>query len=173
MATIDAATTNAVPSARAAAPALRWQWSRLDALAAAEVYAILRLRQEVFVVEQACAFLDADGCDDASWHLAGWTDAAEGPALVAYLRVVDPGVKYPEPSIGRVVTAPSHRRLGLGRGLMREGLARAASLWPRRALRIGAQQRLERFYAELGFRTVSAPYDEDGIPHVEMLRDVG
>jgi ElaA protein len=79
-------------------------------------------------------------------------------------------VKYEEPSIGRIVTAQEVRRTGLGRELVREALARAERLWPGRAIRIGAQQRLERFYQEFGFVTASAPYDEDGIMHVEMVR---
>jgi len=90
--------------------------------------------------------------------------------LVAYCRLVPPGTKFAEPSIGRVVTLPAARGMGHGRALMREALAEAARLWPGRALRIGAQRYLERFYGEFGFVTVSEPYDEDGIAHVEMLR---
>jgi ElaA protein len=157
-----------------ALPTLRWQWSRLAGLAPADLYAVMVVRQQVFVVEQQCAFADADGFDVGAWHLIGWDrhDGRRGDAraVAAYLRVVDPGGKYPEPSIGRVVTAPTHRRIGLGRALMAEGIARTAAAWPGRAIRIGAQQRLEAFYAALGFVTVSAPYIEDGIPHVEMLR---
>ncbi len=98
------------------------------------------------------------GCDDAS------------PSLAAYLRVIDPGAKYAEPSIGRVLTVPPWRGVGLGRIVMAEGIARTAAAWPGRPVRIAAQQRLEHFYAELGFRTVSEPFLEDGIPHLEMLR---
>jgi ElaA protein len=94
----------------------------------------------------------------------------QGTELVAYCRLVPPGVKYAEPSIGRVATTQAARRTGRGRELMREALARAGELWPGRAIRIGAQQRLERFYEDFGFVTSSAPYDEDGIPHIEMLR---
>lgn len=152
-----------------------WTWARFDALAAADVYDFLALRSEVFVVEQGCPFLDADGFDSSAWHLLGRApESASAPGstslLLAYLRVLDAGVKYQEPSIGRVITRASHRRTGLGRALMREGLARAASVWPGRAIRIAAQQRLEAFYASLGFTSVGAPYLEDGIDHIEMLR---
>ena len=151
-------------------PRVQWTWKRFPELTPAELYAILAARAAVFVVEQACAFQDVDGLDAFAWHLLGWVEQDDCPTLAAYLRLIDPGRKYTEPSIGRVLTALPYRRTDLGRAAMREGLARAAALYPGCEVRIGAQQRLERFYAELGFRTVSAPYDEDGIAHVEMLR---
>jgi len=155
---------------RVPAPAaMQWQWSRLSELAVGDLYAVMAARQQVFVVEQRCAFLDADGLDLHAWHLLGWDDAAATPRLAAYLRIVDPGHKFAEPSIGRVLTSAACRGTGLGRVLMNEGLARAAGVFPGRAIRIAAQQQLEDFYASLGFRTVSAPFLEDGIPHVEML----
>ena len=150
--------------------ALRWQWSRLPDLAPADLYAVLAARQQVFTVEQHCAFQDADGYDFVAWHLLGWTTADAAPALVAYLRVLDPGSKYAEPSIGRVLTVPPHRRSGLGRAVMDEGLARCKAAWPGRPIRVAAQQRLEAFYASLDFRAVAPPYIEDGIPHVDMVR---
>jgi ElaA protein len=150
-------------------PQVVWQWKRFAELAPAELYALLAARAPVFIVEQQCAFQDLDAIDEFAWHLLGWTSRNHAPALAAYLRLIDPGRKYAEPSIGRVLTAAPFRGAGIGREAMREALARAALLYPDRAVRIGAQQRLERFYSELGFRTVSAPYDEDGIAHVEML----
>ncbi|MEP7181028.1 MAG: GNAT family N-acetyltransferase [Betaproteobacteria bacterium] len=156
--------------AQLAQPALEWQWSRLSGLAPGALYAVMALRQQVFVAEQRCTFVDADGFDVDAWHLLGWEQQRGDRALAAYLRVVDPGGKYPEPSIGRVVTPLSHRGIGLGRALMVEGMARSNAAWPGRAIRIAAQQRLEAFYAGLGFRTMAAPYLEDGILHVEMLR---
>ena len=147
----------------------RWQWSRMAQLTAGELYAVLAARQQVFAVEQHCAFLDADGHDACAWHLLGWVGESGAQTLVAYLRVLDPGRKFAEPSIGRVLTLPPHRGVGLGRVLMVEGMARTTTAWPRRAIRIAAQQRLEAFYASLGFRTVSPPYDEDGIAHIDML----
>ena len=157
--------------ARVGAAACRWQWARLPGLAPTDLYAVLAARQQVFTVEQNCAFQDADGLDVSAWHLLGWIDGAQGAVLATYLRVVDPGVKYAEPSIGRVLTVPHYRGVGLGRIVMVEGIARTANVWPNRPVRIAAQSRLERFYAGLGFRTASAPFIEDGIPHVEMLRD--
>ena len=94
---------------------------------------------------------------------------ARRPVLACYLRLIDPGRKFAEPSIGRVLTTAPYRGTGLGRVLMHEGLARAALVYPGQPIRIAAQQRLEAFYASLGFRTDSAPFQEDGIPHVEML----
>ena len=154
-------------------PQVVWQWKRFAELTPAELYALLAARAAVFVVEQQCAFQDLDSADERAWHLLGWASPNHAPMLAAYLRLVDPGRKYAEPSIGRVLTTAPFRGLGLGREAMHEGLARAASLYPGSPVRIGAQQRLERFYVELGFRTVSAPYDEDGIAHVEMLRPAG
>ena len=154
---------------RTSAPAVRWQWSRLEELAAAELYAVLAARQQVFTVEQRCAFQDADGHDFHAWHLLAWDARSERSTLAGYLRVLDAGRKFEEPSIGRVLTIPPYRGIGFGRTLMREGLVRTRRAWPGRPIRIAAQQRLERFYAELGFRATSAPYDEDGIAHLDML----
>lgn len=158
------------PSPPSVAPAvsIRWQWSRMSGLAADELYAALAARQQVFAVEQHCAFQDADGHDAFAWHLLGWVRNGQAPELATYLRVLDPGRRFAEPSIGRVLTRPPHRGTGLGRVVMREGIARTRAAWPGRPIVISAQQRLERFYASLGFRTISAAYDEDGIAHVDM-----
>jgi ElaA protein len=145
---------------------ISWRLARFDDLSPREVHDIFRARIEVFVVEQKCVFQDIDGADPVSWHLIG----KEEGDVVAYCRLVPPGAKFAEPSIGRVLTTGSARRSGAGRELMRRAVDHATRLWPGRALRIGAQQYLERFYGEFGFVTASQPYDEDGIPHVEMLR---
>ena len=147
----------------------RWQWSRMPRLAPGELYAALAARQQVFTVEQHCAFLDADGHDAHAWHLLGWLADRGAENLVAYLRVLDAGRKFTEPSIGRVLTLSPYRGVGLGRILIVEGIARTAQAWPGHAIRIAAQQQLEAFYASLGFATVSPPYEEDGIAHVDML----
>jgi ElaA protein len=141
---------------------LTWREHAFDELSARELYAILALRQRVFVVEQTCAYLDADGADAASRHL--W--AEDAGALRAYCRIVPAGVKFAEVSIGRVITAPEARGTGLGKELMRRALAACGAV----PVRIGAQAHLERFYAELGFHRTSEPYLDDGIPHVDMLR---
>jgi ElaA protein len=151
-------------------PRVAWEWKQFAELTPVELYAVLAARAAVFVVEQACVFQDADGLDVFAWHLLGWDESAAEPTLAAYLRLIEPARKYAEPSIGRVLTTATFRGTGLAREAMREALTRSAMLYPGQPVRIGAQQRLERFYAELGFRTVSAPYDEDGIAHVEMLR---
>lgn len=151
---------------------LEWQWSAFDELSAHDLYTILQVRQMVFVVEQTCPYLDADGYDTQAWHLLGWATENETKILAAYARIFAPGIKYAESSIGRVVTHPLVRRKGLGEALMREALRRVEQLAPGGAVRIGAQMYLEKFYEKAGFRRVSAPYDEDGIPHIEMLRTV-
>jgi ElaA protein len=150
------------------APALLdWQCLRLADFDPLALHRVLRARQEVFVVEQACAYLDADAADECSWHLAAW---APGRQLMAYARLVDPGVKYPEASIGRVITTASARGTGLGRTLLRRALAECERAWPGQALRISAQSHLVGYYAEVGFVPVGEPYLEDAIPHTEMLR---
>jgi ElaA protein len=146
---------------------LPWAWSRFDDLGVRGLYDALQLRSRVFVVEQQAIYLDPDGADLVSWHLLGRDDTG---VLQGYLRLVDPGVKYAEPSIGRVITAPEVRGSGLGRALMAEGLAGCAVRWPGKGIRISAQSRLRRFYTDFGFVAVGDDYLEDGIPHVEMLR---
>lgn len=147
------------------APVLHWTWARFDDLGVHALHDALALRCRVFILEQG-PYQDPDSADKQAWHLLG-RDAAG--ALHACLRVVDPGVKYPEPAIGRVVTAPEARGTGVGTALMREGLARCQQAWPGRAVRISAQAHLQKFYGALGFVTVSEPYLEDDIAHVEML----
>ena len=167
---MDSARNVATPAATlATSPKVRWQWSRFHDLAAADLYAALGARQQVFTVEQRCAFQDADGHDPHAWHLLAWAEGPSAPVLAGYLRVLDPGRKFAEPSIGRVLTVAPYRRIGFGRTLMVEGIARTRRVWPGRPIRIAAQQRLERFYGELGFRTAGAPYQEDDIAHVDML----
>ncbi|HEY1556004.1 MAG TPA: GNAT family N-acetyltransferase [Kofleriaceae bacterium] len=145
--------------------ALSWHDARFDELATGTLYELLALRSRVFVVEQRCAYDDLDGLDRAARHI--W--ASDGDAIAAYLRVLPAGAKYAEVCIGRVVVAPVWRGTGLGKELMRRALAALGGA----AIRLGAQAHLERFYAELGFaRAPDAPdvYDEDGIPHVQMIR---
>jgi ElaA protein len=140
---------------------VRWHDRGFADLSITELYAILALRERVFVVEQACAYQDADGYDQAARHL--W---AEDGAILAYLRILPAGSKFAELSMGRVVTAPEARGTGLGRALIRRGLAAVGAV----PVRIGAQAHLERFYGEFGFQRASDDFVEDGIPHLEMLR---
>jgi ElaA protein len=141
---------------------LIWHERPFVELSSAELYAIVELRERVFVVEQNCVYLDADGFDVDARHI--W--AARDRELHAYLRVLPAGSKYAEASIGRVIVAPVARGTGLGRELMRRGIL-AAGAGP---IRIGAQAYLERFYRELGFEAASPIYVEDGIDHLEMIR---
>jgi len=149
-----------------ATAALAWGWCRFAELGVDGLYDVLQLRCRVFVLEQG-PYLDPDGLDRHAWHLLG-----RGPegGLQAYLRVVDPGHKYAEPSIGRVITAPEIRGQGWGRELLHQALLRCAQAWPGEGLRISAQDHLRRFYGEFGFVAVGEGYLEDGIPHIEMLR---
>jgi len=149
---------------------LTWQWSHFESLNVGDLYALLAARNAVFAVEQNCPYQDLDGFDQQAWHLLGWREAQHD--LAAYCRVIAPGIKYAEPSIGRVLTTQHYRGTGLGRQLMAEALARAAALHPGQAIRIGAQHRLEKFYADFGFTVASEVYMEDDIAHVEMLRHV-
>ena len=144
---------------------LSWTWARFDDLGVHALHDALALRCKVFILEQG-PYQDPDGADKLSWHLLGYDDPG---ALQACLRVVYPGVNYPEPSIGRVVTAKEARGNGTGRALVAEGLLRCQQAWPGRAVRISAQAHLQRFYGSLGFVAVSDEYLEDDIPHIEML----
>lgn len=144
-----------------------WRWRRFDELHVRELQNIYAARQLAFAIEQQCIYLDADGCDEQAYHLAAWSSVQREP--LAYARVIDPGVKYAEVSIGRVITVGAGRGRGLGREVMVRAIAHAAKVWPSMAIRISAQTRLERFYASLDFVAVGPPYLEDGIDHTEML----
>jgi ElaA protein len=151
-----------------ASSSLTWRAARLEALAPLELARIYRARQQVFAIEQQCVYLDADTADEYSFHLAAWSPAHDLP--LAYARLVDPGVKYAEPSIGRVITTTAGRGTGLGRELVRRAVALSMERHPGQGIRISAQSHLRRFYGEFGFEPFGEDYLEDGIPHVEMLR---
>ena len=144
-----------------------WEWLTFAALDAAALYAIVAAREEVFVVEQRCAYRDADGRDPAAWHLIGWSGEHD---VAAYLRVLLPGARFAEHSIGRVLTTAPFRGQGLGRELMLRGQARVAEQFGSVPIRIAAQAHLAHFYGSLGFVAVGDPYDEDDITHIDMLR---
>lgn len=144
---------------------MRWLLKKFSDLSPAELYAQLQLRGRVFVVEQACAYLDPDNKDPLSWHLMGW----EEEELIAYTRLLPPGLAFPEASIGRVVTAPQARGKGIGRSLMEKSIEHCYQLFGEGPIQIGAQRYLESFYQSLGFEIVGDPYLEDGIPHIHMV----
>jgi len=144
---------------------MQWKLSSFDALSVAELYALLQLRNEVFAVEQNCAFQDMDGVDSQAMHLMGSRDGQ----LLAYARCFPPGVKFGEASIGRVVTRRQARGCGLGHSLMERAMSAVDAQWGVQAIRIGAQARLKKFYGGHGFVDVGRPYIEDGIDHLEMV----
>jgi ElaA protein len=147
---------------------MHWHFAKFDDLSPRDIHDLYQARVAVFVLEQKCPFQDVDGADLQCWHLIG--RASSGGEVLAYCRLVPPGVKYPEPSIGRVLTTERARRTGAGRELMDQAILRCEKLWPGKALKIGAQQYLEKFYGSYGFKRSSEPYDEDGIMHIEMIR---
>ena len=130
-----------------------------------ELYQILRLRSEVFVVEQDCVFLDLDNKDQKCQHLSLY----QGEELVAYCRIVPAGLSYQEVAIGRVVSAPAYRGKGLGRKVMEEAITACEKLFGPVPIRLGAQTYALKFYQSLGFREEGEVYDEDGIEHIEMV----
>ena len=144
---------------------LNWIFKKFDELISAELYSIMQLRNEVFVVEQNCVYQDADNKDQSSMHLCGWDE----DKLVAYTRIIPQGISYTEPSIGRVVTSPTYRKTGAGRQLMKESISRCFSEFNCTAIKIGAQVYLTTFYQSFGFIQCSSQYLEDGIPHIEMI----
>ncbi|UOG73639.1 GNAT family N-acetyltransferase [Hymenobacter tibetensis] len=146
---------------------LTWTTKPFEALTLSELYALLQLRSEVFVVEQTCAFQDIDGQDQAAYHVLGYTEAGE---LAAYSRLFDADICYPEASIGRVVVSPKFRRYGLGQHLLRESIAAVAELFGEQPIQIGAQLYLKKFYESFGFQELGDGYLEDGIPHIHMIR---
>ena len=148
-----------------APPTLDWKLAALDTLAVEELYAVLQLRTEVFVVEQNCVFQDMDGADEQALHLLGTQDGH----LLAYARLFPAGIKFTEASIGRVVTRSSARGTGLGHALIQWAIASVHTLWGVQAIRIGAQARLKAYYSQHGFVDVGMPYVEDGIDHLEMV----
>ncbi len=150
-------------------PMLTWSCTEWSSLARDDLYDALTLRQTVFVVEQTCAYLDCDGRDRQAFHLFGRKPEHAAP-LLAYARILPPGVAYDEVSIGRVVTHPCARHEGYGRALVEEALRHVDAIFGPTPIRIGAQQYLERFYRDFGFLVIGDAYLEDGIPHLPMLR---
>jgi ElaA protein len=137
-----------------------------DELTNHELYNMLRLRSEVFVVEQNCPYQDLDNKDQKSFHLLYYVN----DELAGCTRLLPNGLSYDEISIGRVVIAPSHRGLGLGKKLMEVSISGCEEKFGKAPIRISAQYHLSNFYQSLGFTEQGEVYDEDGIPHIEMLK---
>ncbi len=147
---------------------IAWRYLAFEELTAAELYAVLQLRAEVFVVEQACIFQDMDGADAQAMHLLG---SLQG-TLVAYARCFAAGIKFAEASIGRIVTRPGVRGSGTGHALVEKAIRCLSQPSGAQVIKIGAQARLEAFYRQHGFEKAGLPYLEDGIAHIDMVRRV-
>ena len=143
-----------------------WSLKKFHELTLEELYAILQLRSKVFIVEQNCIYNDVDGKDQLAWHLI----ATEEGNLIAYTRILSPGVVYTDPSIGRVVISPSKRSSGLGRELMNRSIGHCEKLFGNTSITLSAQVYLKKFYESLGFFAVGDEFLDDGIPHIEMTR---
>ena len=145
-----------------------WSCLRFNELSTEDLYRVLQLRAEVFVVEQDCAYQDLDAYDQEGLHAMGQLPDGDEAQLVSYSRLLPPGAKYEGASIGRVITKKSARGGGVGKALILNSLAFCKEHWPGKVITISAQLYLQTFYIELGFETDSEPYDEDGIPHIRM-----
>ena len=143
---------------------LHWTYKAFNELSTVELYKILQLRSEVFVVEQSCVYQDVDDKDMKSHHLSAW----DNDVLVAYCRILPPGISFKDASIGRVLTAKNYRKTGAGRELMQRGITAALKQYGCSQITIGAQLYLKIFYGSLGFEQISEMYLEDGIPHIDM-----
>jgi ElaA protein len=147
---------------------ITWYHKHFNDLSSTELYQILQLRNEVFIVEQNCPFQDLDDKDFKCFHLIGFdTDSQK---IMAYTRIVPSGVSYEEASIGRVVTSPQARGGGIGKELMQKSIELLEELYGGVSIKIGAQYYLKKFYESFGFQQVEEIYLEDGIEHILMIR---
>jgi ElaA protein len=145
---------------------IEWNCKSFEELKTIELYKILQLRNEVFVVEQNCAYQDCDDKDLKCYHFSAW----ENEKLLAYTRLVPPGISYPNAaSIGRVVTSPSAREKGFGKLLMQKSIEETQKLFPGSGIIISAQFYLKRFYESFSFVQSGEQYLEDEIPHIKMI----
>jgi len=146
---------------------MSWELKKFDALTNGELYDVLRLRVDIFVVEQTCPYPEIDGKDPKSLHLM----YKENGSIVAYARILPPGLSFDEASIGRIIVAKSHRGTGLGHELLDQAIKASLAEY-NQPIKIGAQAYLEKYYEAAGFVTVSDVYLEDDIPHIDMLRSL-
>lgn len=148
---------------------LDWRWWRFSEMSPELLYGILRLRQQIFIVEQTCAYLDCDNRDQSSLHLLGWWPTGRPDRPLAYLRLLPPCGREKRASLGRLLTHPEIRDQGCGGELLDRALHYCRQNYPGKILRISAQRYLCQWYASFGFAQVGLPYSEDGIPHIEMV----
>jgi ElaA protein len=147
---------------------MEWTLKSFDELTTGELYNILKMRVDVFVVEQDCAYPEIDGHDQRSLHLFSIQDGV----IAAYARLVPAGEKYNQASIGRVLVTPSKRKSGLGRKLIAQAISVMIEKWEVEEIQLQAQSHLQSFYGSFGFEATSEVYDDGGIPHVDMLLKV-
>lgn len=143
---------------------IEWSLKKFEELSPYELYKIIQLRIEIFAVEQNCVYQDCDDRDQGSFHFTCWGENK----LIAYTRIMPPGLAYSEPSIGRVITSQSVRGTGLGKELMERSILLCRELFGNIPVTISAQLYLKRFYESLGFVQVTEPYEEDHILHIKM-----
>lgn len=148
--------------------AFDWQWQAFGALDARDVYTLLKLRSDVFVVEQNCVYGDIDGLDFDAWHLFAWSERDGARELAGYLRVLVPDASDASVRIGRVVTSPDYRGIKLGNALLERAIAQIGKQWPGVPMRLHAQAHLQKFYGAFGFAPEGEIHEEDGIAHVWM-----
>ena len=148
---------------------IKWDFQTFRDLDVEQLYALLKLRVDVFVVEQACAYAELDEHDrhGETRHLTGQDELGE---LIAYARLLPPGLRYSEVNLGRVVVKADSRKQGIGHQLIQNGINESSRCWPQAPMKISAQDYLQRFYEQYGFTRVSEVYLEDGIPHIDMLK---
>ena len=146
---------------------LQFHTQSFDQLSNRHLYELLRVRSEVFVVEQKCIFLDQDNHDQFCYHVLGLNGQMD---VMAYARIAPPGVIYDDVSIGRVLTSPLYRGRGEGKTLMDVSIKQCEIMFPNKPIKIMGQLYLEKFYNNLGFKTISEPFEEDEILHVYMVR---
>ncbi|MEX0769115.1 MAG: GNAT family N-acetyltransferase [Balneolaceae bacterium] len=144
---------------------INWEFHHFNQLNVSHLYRLLKLRQEIFIVEQNSPYQDIDELDCFSYHLLGYNNEV----LSAYLRIVPPNKKYKEPSLGRIVVSKFLRGHGLGTELVKQGMKHTMDLYKTGKIRIQAQSHLQKFYEKIGYKTVTDTYMKDGIPHIEML----
>ena len=147
---------------------MEWATKSFNELTTEELYNLLKIRVDVFVVEQQCAYPEIDGHDQASLHLLSIQDGE----IAAYARLVPAGEKYEQASIGRVLVAPSKRNSGVGRELVSQAIEKIMEEWDAKEIKLQAQSHLQSFYESFGFQPISEVYDDGGIPHVDMLLTV-
>ena len=150
---------------------LQWETKTFHQLSTDQLFDFLKLRMDVFVVEQQCAYRELDDHDrhEETRHLSGHNESSQ---LIAYARLLPPGLRFPEVNLGRFVVKAELRKKGIGHQLLQTALKEISGYWPKISIRISAQDYLQTFYEQYGFIRISDVYLEDGIPHVEMVKEV-